>query len=214
MGLLAAGAFAGGLAAGAFALRDPKPEAMKWILFGLTVGFIFVWIVGLLTELQRSEAIDLQRLMHLPVALRPMFIINYLASHLVLSVALVVPSVLGLALGLAFGGHVLLFAIAPLFLSMVFMITAWTWCLRGWLASLMANPRRRRTVIMAITFCFILVGQGPNILFNVLPRIVGSQPQRGRRDARSRQEAQMEALKHVSAFAKFIPPLWVPIGAR
>ncbi len=213
MGVLSAGAFAGGFAAGAFGLRDAKPEPIKWVLFGLTVGFIFIWIVGLLTELQRSETIDLQRLMHLPVALQPMFIINYLATHLVLSVALVVPAVIGLALGLAFGGHPLLFAIAPLFLSMVFMITAWTYCLRGWLAALMANPRRRRTVIMVITFAFILVGQGPNLLFNVLPRVAASQ-QTGRRASRERQQAQMEALKHVSAFAKFIPPLWVPIGAR
>jgi len=30
-------------------------------------------------------------------------------------------------------------------LSMVFMVTAWTYFLRGWLASLMANPRRRRS---------------------------------------------------------------------
>jgi hypothetical protein len=151
--------------------------------------------------------------MHLPVALRPMFVINYLASHLVLSVALVVPAVIGLTLGLAIRGHPLLVAIAPLFLSMVFMVTAWTYCLRGWLAALMANPRRRRTIIMVITFAFILVGQGPNLFFNLLPRFAGSQTS-GRRDGRARQQAQMNALKHVSRFAKFIPPLWVPIGAR
>ena len=51
---------------------------------------------------------------------------------------------------------------------MVFMITAWTYCLRGWLATMMSNPRRRRTVIMGITFAFILLSQGPNLYFNVL----------------------------------------------
>ena len=32
----------------------------------------------------------------------------------------------------------------------------------------MTNPRRRRSVIMGITLAFILIGQGPNIYFNVI----------------------------------------------
>jgi len=55
--------------------------------------------------------------------------------------------------------------LVPLALAMIFMITAWTYYLRGWLATLMSNPRRRRTVIMCITIGFILLAQGPNFLF-------------------------------------------------
>ena len=47
------------------------------------------------------------------------------------------------------------------------MVTALTYQLQGWLASLMSNPRRRRTIIMIITASFILLSQLPN-LFNFL----------------------------------------------
>ncbi len=64
-------------------------------------AFLFFWMIGLLTELQRSESIDLQRLMHLPVALGQMFVVNYLASHFALSLIVAVPAMMGLAIGLA-----------------------------------------------------------------------------------------------------------------
>src|SRR5262249_8517132 len=57
--------FAGGLAVGAFALRDAPASTVHWAWFGATLGFLFLWLLGLVAELQRSEAIDLQRLMHL-----------------------------------------------------------------------------------------------------------------------------------------------------
>ena len=60
--------------------------------------FCFFWMIGLLTELQRSETIDLQKLMHLPVALGQMFAINYLASHFTLSIVIVVPAMFGLGI--------------------------------------------------------------------------------------------------------------------
>ena len=66
------------------------------IWFGVTVGFLFFWMIGLLTELQRSETIDLQRLMHLPVSLGHMFVVNYLVSHFSLSLTRLLPSMLGL----------------------------------------------------------------------------------------------------------------------
>ena len=69
---------------------------------GLTAALGFFWMIGLLQELQRSESIDLQRLMHLPVTLGQMFIINFVASHLTLSIILVLPGMTGLAIGLAF----------------------------------------------------------------------------------------------------------------
>ena len=47
-----------------------------------------MWLIGLIAELQRSETIDLQRLMHLPVGLGQIFVINYVASHLALSIIL------------------------------------------------------------------------------------------------------------------------------
>jgi len=153
--------------------------------------------------------IDLQRLMHLPVALGQMFVINYVVSHFTLSIFIFVPLIVGLAMGSAIGRGPEMVLLIPLALSMVFMVTAWTYCLRGWLATLMSNPRRRRTVIMVITLAFVLVGQGPNLYFNVL----------NRQDRHSHHQPEQSArfqekFWQLVAIQGFIPPLWVPVGAQ
>ncbi len=202
--------FLGGLLGGIFALDQAKPGLILGVWFGVTVAFLFMWMIGLLTELQRSETIDLQRLMHLPVALVQMFVINYVVSHLTLSIVIAVPAMLGLAVGLVFSHGAAMLLLVPLALSMVLMITAWTYYLRGWLATLMTNPRRRRSVIMGITLAFILIGQGPNIYFNVIRHA-----QYGSKERRAVQKSNnRETFDHLLAVQKFIPPLWLPVGAR
>src|SRR5690606_16860758 len=117
----------------------------------------------LITELQRSESIDLQRLMHLPVHLGQIFVVNYAASHMAVSVLLFVPAMLGLSIGLALSRGPRMLLLIPLALSLVLMVTAWTYYLRGWLATLMTNPRRRRAIVMGLSMGFILLVQAPNI---------------------------------------------------
>src|SRR5208282_3739105 len=112
--------FIGGLAGAIFGLRTAPPLAVMFVWFGITIAFLIFWMVGLLTELQRSETIDLQRLMHLPVALGQMFVINYLVSHLALSIILCVPAMLGLAIGLVIARGLEMSLLIPLALSMVF----------------------------------------------------------------------------------------------
>jgi len=203
--------FGGGLLGAAYGLGEVSPRIIMGIWFGVTVAFLFFWMIGLLTELQRSETIDLQRLMHLPVALGQLFVVNYLVSHFALSIIVALPAMMGLAIGLALARGPLLLLLVPLALSMVFMITAWTYCLRGWLAGMMTNPRRRRTVIMAITFTFILLGQGPNLYFNVLNR---HSHQQSPADRESQRTAGPAKLNQLLTLQKFIPPLWLPLGAQ
>ena len=217
--VLGAATFVGGLLGAALGLGEAKPEVVMWIWLGVTVVFLFFWLIGLLAELQRSETIDLQRLMHLPVALGQMFVINYVASHLALSIILMLPAMTGLALGLTFSRGPAMLLLLPLAWGMVFMVSAWTYCLRGWLATLMSNPRRRRTIIMGITLLFILTAQLPNFYFNVfggrkrLDRPKGATPEEVQRDRAARQAAKKETVNQLIAAQKFIPPLWLPYGA-
>jgi hypothetical protein len=205
--------FAGGLAAGVLALGKAPPLALMVVWLVATGAFLFMWLVGLISELQRSESIDLQRLMHLPVRLGQIFVVNFAASHLAVSVLLFVPAALGLAIGLAISRGPVMLLMAPLALGMVFMVTAWTYCLRGWIATLMSNPRRRRAVIMGLTTAFIVIAQAPNIYFNLIQR---SDPPAGdtreqRAERRARESAELlELLKWQAA----VPPLWVPVGAQ
>ncbi len=215
--VLAAASFAGGVLGGMLGLREAKPMVVLGVWFGVTVGFVFFWLIGLVSEIQRSESIDLQRLMHLPVALGQIFIVNYLASHLALSIVLFVPGMLGLASGLSISRGVAMVLLVPLSLSMVFMVTAWTYLLRGWLATLMANPRRRRTVIMSITFAFILISQAPNLYFNTFGgqgrRSQTATAQEMQPPPNARRHTNQQRLERLLAAQKLIPPLWVPVGA-
>jgi hypothetical protein len=208
----------GGLLAGIFGLAQAKPVAVWGVWLGVTLAFLLFWLIGLLQELQRSESIDLQRLMHLPVGLGQMFVINYLASHLAFSILVAVPAMMGLACGLAISRGPAMLLLAPLALGMVSMITAWTYCLRGWLAGLMSNPRRRRSVIMGIVLVFILLGQVPNLYFNVFrppsppATAATSNPAQPRRDTpRPSGQAKLDQLRSLQ---KFVPPLWLPLGAQ
>ena len=217
--VLGGATFVGGLLGAALGLGEVKPEVVMWIWFGVTMVFLFLWLIGLLAELQRSETIDLQRLMHLPVALWQIFVINYVASHLALSIILILPAMTGLAIGLTFSRGPTMLLLLPLAWSMVLMISAWTYCLRGWLATLMSNPRRRRTIIMGITLAFILIFQLPNFYFNVFGgrkrsnRPKGATPEEVQRDRAARASRDQANVDQLIEVQKFIPPLWLPYGA-
>ncbi len=216
--VLGGACFVGGLLVGVFALAHAQPVGVWGVWLGVTLGFLFFWMIGVVQELQRSESIDLQRLMHLPVGLGQMFVINYLASHLSFGILVAVPAMMGLACGLAISRGPAMLLLAPLALGMVSMVTAWTYCLRGWLAGLMSNPRRRRSIVMGIVFAFILLAQAPNLYFSSFrrsnPPATGatSTPAQARPSPpRSSDWAKLDQFRSVQ---KFIPPLWLPLGAQ
>ena len=159
-----------GLLLGLFAMDDVPPRVMLIIWDGVAVVFLFFWLIGVLSELQRAEAIDIGRLLHMPISLKTLFLINYLASHVTLSVIIFLPASIGLAVGLAIGRNWTMIALLPLVVGFLLMITAWTYHLRGWLVTLMANPRRYRMVVGVITMAFVLLFQLPNIVMNLSRR--------------------------------------------
>lgn len=171
--------FAGSLWLGLYSI----PKASPWHLLAawdvLIVVFLFFWSVGLLSELQRSEPLALSKFLHLPVPATGAFLINFASSLLSLSLILFTPMMLGFALALVFTrGAVMLPSLLGL-AAFLLMITALNYQFRGWLASLMSNPRRKRTVIAAATGIFILVTQLPNVLNLYAPW--GQQRQEGRK---------------------------------
>jgi ABC-2 type transport system permease protein len=216
--LLGGTSFAVALVGGIYGLGAAKANLVWGIWLGLTLVFLFFWMVGLLSELQRSESIDLQRLLHLPVSLGQIFVINYLASHLAVSIVVAVPAMMGLALGLAISRGPSMLLLAPLALGMVFMISAWTYCLRGWLATLMTNPRKRRNVIMVTMGAFILMAQLPNLYFNVFHRFDNPSSEAKSAEVKSQREAReashKETIDQLVSLQKFVPPFWLPLGAQ
>ena len=56
---------------------------------GIVLAFLFIWMIGLITELQRTEALSLDKFLHLPVSPIGAFLINYLSSLFSVSLRLV-----------------------------------------------------------------------------------------------------------------------------
>ena len=218
--LIAVGGAVGGLLAGMFPLADAAPAALLGLWDVLVGGLLFFWMIGIVNDIQRSESIDIGRLLHLPISLRGGFWLNYLASHLTFAIILFLPGMLGLAVGLVFGKGWIMIWLIPLLLGVVSMVTAWTYCLRGWLVTLMTNQRRRRAVIAAVTFSFVLLSQVPYIFGHVLddhkrhrPKPVESSEAQKQTatDAESRAGKSLPPV--VVAAHRYVPLLWVGNGA-
>jgi hypothetical protein len=162
-------ALAVGMAFGLFmlgwaGLADASPEALMYVWDVLAGLFLIFWLVGLSVELQRAEALSLSKFMHLPVALRSAFVINYLSSLVNLCMIFFVPAMIGLAVGLVLSRGPLLLLVFPLLAAFLLAVTALTYQFQGWLAALMSNPRRRRTIIVVTTAVIVLLAQVPNFL--------------------------------------------------
>jgi ABC-2 type transport system permease protein len=213
------GGFVGTLV-GTFALVNVSPQKMLIVWDIIVIAFLFFWMTGIMTEIQRSETIDINRMLHLPVSLKEIFLINYVASHLTLSIIVFMPVMLGLSLGLTIGRQLSMAWMFPLVLGFIFMITAWTYCLRGWLATLMVNKRKRRAVIALVTFSFIVLVQLPNIIGNLVrdhkkhrPDTMKSAPLDEQATKRPEGRERKSIPNAVLVAHKVVPFLWVGNGA-
>lgn len=162
--VICVGLFAAALIVGVQVLPEAKPEQllMTWIVFALL--FLFSWMVGLMTDLQRSDAMSFQNLLHLPVSLGWVFLYNYLSSFVSLSMAIFLPPMLGLCLAMVIVHGPLMLLSFPLLLGFFGMVTAITYQVRGWLAHLMKDKRRGRNIVAAITVGFVILIQAPNLI--------------------------------------------------
>jgi ABC-2 type transport system permease protein len=162
--LAAAISFVGAIPIGMYLLNDVQTLILMAVWDALTVAFLFCWMIGIVTELQRSESLSPDKFLHLPVSMSGVFLINYLSSLATLTAVAFLPAMTGLTVGLAASrGFALLWGL-PLIAAFFWMVTALTYQFRGWLAALMSNPRRRRTIIVCITIVFVLIAQLPNLI--------------------------------------------------
>jgi len=171
-------AFIIGLLLGIFALSQVDLKVLTFVWDGVTGAFIVFWLIGLTSELQRTELLSLDNFMHLPVSPTGAFLINYVGSSIGLSLILFLPAMAGLSVGLVLSRGLEMLLLFPLISVFFLMVTAVTYQFRGWLAGMMSNPRRRRMIIAVVSLSFILVFQIPYILTNFSP---GAQSKRQER---------------------------------
>ena len=199
---------------GAVVVAKAPAPVLLLVWDGVLFAFLIFWLGGLMVEIQRSESIDIPKLLHLPVTLPQVFVFNYAVSHLTTAIVLMLPGMIGLCLGLTLGAGWVMAPLLAVLLSLMFMITAWTYCLRGWLAALMVNKRRRRAIIVWLTLVLVLVGQTPNLLIHsrLFPKHQRRPPSA---DAGGKPASPTASPKHLVLPETFIqahlivPPGWV-----
>src|SRR5581483_9659758 len=59
MAIAGVGLTIGGFLGGWFGMTKGPPSSTLWVWDGLLAGFMFIWLTGLMVEIQRSESIDL-----------------------------------------------------------------------------------------------------------------------------------------------------------
>lgn len=166
-GLLAVGLFCGGLAIGWRALSAASAETILLVWDGAVVLFLLGWAVALLVDLQRSDPLTLDKLLHLPVSPAGAFAINYLGSLVSPTLLIAGAALAGLSLGLIVGRGAAMLWLVPLLGAFVLMVTAVTSQFQGWLAALMANKRRRGMILVLISLGFVLITQAPNLVMQL-----------------------------------------------
>jgi len=74
-----------GVLLGYFKMAKFSPGILLGFWDAIILAFLFFWMIGLVSEIQRSESIDISKMLHMPISLNDIFVVNYLASHLTLS---------------------------------------------------------------------------------------------------------------------------------
>lgn len=183
------------------------PIALLGVLDALVLFYSFFWAWGLLMELQRSEVIDLRKLLFLPISPGMVFGLNFVASLFGPSMIFFLPTSAALILGLAmhYGPQIIVWC-APLAIIFFLMLGAWAHYVRGWLAVMMQDKRRRRLILTILPIAFVVLGQVPGMISATLQQM--------KFDPESKAKMQDLALDQVLlAVNHFFPPAWLPYGA-
>ncbi len=156
-------AFFVALVAGSLMLGRAEPDQFMLIWDLIIASFLFLWSMGVVTELQRTEFLSLDKLLHFPISPTGAFLLNYTSSLVSLAIVLFLPAMLGLCLASVITHGPIMLLLFPLLFGFVLVVTALTYQFRGWMATLMQNKRRRRTIVAAVTLIFIAMTQLPNL---------------------------------------------------
>lgn len=146
---------------------NPETTTPGVILVSWTVVvglFLFLWVCGLLAELQQTELLSIDKLLHLPISMHGAVLLNYTSCFYNMSFILVVPGMIGFTIGLIIGVGTQMLLALPLLIGFLFATSAFTYLVRDWLAKLIENKRNRGNLIAIITVLFVALSQVPNLL--------------------------------------------------
>lgn len=151
---------------GAFWFRDLTSfdVIMTWnIIAGV---FLAMWILGMVGELQQTELISLDRLLHLPVSLQGGFFLNYLSTFFNGTFLVFAPLMLGMSVGMVLAQGWKMAIAFPLMVTFLFFVTSFTFQFRGWVGGLMENKRNKGTIAAIMAILVIVLTQIPTMVLS------------------------------------------------
>ncbi len=196
-------------------LKPSDANAVLLISDACLIVFLFFWMFGMLLELQRSETIDFRKMLFLPVSLPVVFLLNYGVAVFSPALILFAFPAFAWSAGLALGMGARMWLALPIAAVFYLMLASWTYYVRGILAAVMENKRRRRYVVTLIAFLFVLLGQMPNILVHTViePQSRNLKAQAGQPNTPKPQGwTDARAVEMVRMFHIPVPPFWLPYG--
>lgn len=159
-----------GFSLGLFLPKYISTEYYFLIWEGVVLLAMLMWLIHVLNEAQRGDPISLDKILHLPVSPSQAFVVNYLASLGTPVFFMTAGGCLGLVLGSVFSiGLISILFLVPI-AAFLFAMTAATYWVQGWLATLMANPRTKQLVLVLLPIFIIAATQIPVQLFLWLDR--------------------------------------------
>jgi hypothetical protein len=146
-----------------------QPRSMSLLALNLLLlVYVLGWFWGFALEMQRSDPVDVKKMLHFPVPLAIINAINFAVSTIGFTSLFYAASAIGLVAGMARAypgrGIFALFAAGAFF----FAASAWAYYLRGLMAVWMENKRRRRLLMSVLPIFFMVAGFMPMILSNTL----------------------------------------------
>ena len=158
---------------GVVLLSNRKPSDILFVWNVLTAVFLVMWSFHVMNRIQQNDAISVEKLLHLPMTFSGAFLLNYVSSFANLTLLMIAPTMIGLALAMPFARNGASAVAIPLTFSFMFMITALTWQFRSWLSEKMQNKRTRGILMAVLPLMFIglfvaAVEFTESSLFNIL----------------------------------------------
>lgn len=161
--------------------EQPRPAvllSLNLIMVVFTIG----WFWGLVMEVQRSDVIDIRKMVHFPVPMALVNAINFLVSLIGFTSLFYVAGAIGLLLGLSWSAGESSFPSLVIFhraslpaLAFYFLAASWAYYLRGLLVVWMENKRRRRLLLTIMPLLFMVIGFTPMALGNALSGVDGAE---------------------------------------
>ena len=139
----------------AFLCQEFEPSTISLFWQYALLGMVGYWGMMVIGQIQLSESISIERLLHLPVGLSGAFMLNFISSFSNSAVWLGTPILFGMAVGATIAKGPMMLPLVVATFAWVFLLNSLTYLFRGWISNLAKTKREKAMVGMAVPFAII-----------------------------------------------------------